>query len=51
MYNVANITHKVLPLPQLPIEAVMPDLLAGIETHTQLILKAAPVRVSQRFSL
>ncbi|WP_275665952.1 MULTISPECIES: ATP-dependent helicase HrpB [unclassified Vibrio] len=34
--------HKVLPLPQLPIEAVMPDLLAGVETHTQLILKAAP---------
>ncbi|MEZ9697996.1 ATP-dependent helicase HrpB [Vibrio sp. 10N.261.46.E12] len=34
--------HKVLPLPQLPIEAVMPDLLTGIETHTQLILKAAP---------
>ena len=34
--------HKVLPLPQLPIEAVMPDLLAGVRTHTQLILKAAP---------
>ncbi|WP_429748244.1 ATP-dependent helicase HrpB [Vibrio minamisatsumaniensis] len=34
--------HKVLPLPQLPIEAVMPDLLAGVDTHTQLILKAAP---------
>lgn len=29
-------------MPQLPIEAVMPDLLAGVETHTQLILKAAP---------
>ncbi|OMO34975.1 ATP-dependent helicase HrpB [Vibrio sp. 10N.261.46.E8] len=29
-------------MPQLPIEAVMPDLLTGIETHTQLILKAAP---------
>ncbi|CAH6817393.1 RNA-dependent NTPase HrpB [Vibrio chagasii] len=29
-------------MPQLPIEAVMPDLLAGLETHTQLILKAAP---------
>ncbi len=24
---------KVLPLPQLPIEAVMPDLLTGVETH------------------
>lgn len=34
--------HKVHPLPQLPIEAVMPDLLAGVQTHTQLILKAAP---------
>ncbi len=29
-------------MPQLPIEAVMPDLLTGVETHTQLILKAAP---------
>ncbi|MGD8109892.1 ATP-dependent helicase HrpB [Vibrio sp. TRT 17S01] len=29
-------------MSQLPIEAVMPDLLAGLASHDQLILKAAP---------
>ncbi len=38
----ATLHHKALPLSQLPIEAVMPALLSGVRSASQLILKAAP---------
>ncbi len=38
----ATLHHKAFLLSQLPIEGVMPALLAGVRDHTQLILKAAP---------
>ncbi|WP_255231798.1 ATP-dependent helicase HrpB [Vibrio pelagius] len=38
----ATLHHKVFPLSQLPIEAVMPELLSGVRSHSQVILKAAP---------
>lgn len=34
--------HKVFPLSQLPIEAVMPQLLTAVKHQHQVILKAAP---------
>jgi ATP-dependent helicase HrpB len=34
--------HRVFPLSQLPIEAVMPQLLAAVKNQHQVILKAAP---------
>ncbi len=34
--------HKVFPLSQLPIEAVMPELLTAVKNQHQVILKAAP---------
>ncbi len=34
--------HKVFPLSQLPIEAVMPQLLTAVKHQNQVILKAAP---------
>lgn len=34
--------HKVFPLSQLPIEAVMPQLLMAVKHQHQVILKAAP---------
>lgn len=37
-----SLHHKVVPLSQLPIEAVMPQLLAAVEHQHQVILKAAP---------
>ncbi|WP_371993680.1 ATP-dependent helicase HrpB [Vibrio amylolyticus] len=42
---VSTLHHKASPLSSfnpLPIESVMPELLAGVKTHHQLILKAAP---------
>lgn len=39
---VATLHHKAFPLSQLPIEAVMPELLTGVANYSQLILKAAP---------
>lgn len=37
-----TLPHRVLPLSQLPIEAVMPQLLKAVKTQHQIILKAAP---------
>lgn len=37
-----TLQHKVFPLSQLPIEAVMPQLLAAVNHQHQVILKAAP---------
>lgn len=37
-----TLPHRVLPLSQLPIEAVMPQLLKAVKTKHQIILKAAP---------
>ncbi|MGF1696685.1 ATP-dependent helicase HrpB [Vibrio lamellibrachiae] len=42
---VLSLHHKASPLSspiQLPIESVIPELLSGVKTHNQLILKAAP---------
>ncbi len=37
-----SLHHKVFALSQLPIETVMPQLLAAVSEHPQIILKAAP---------
>ncbi len=39
---VASLNHKGMTLSQLPIEAVIPQLLSGLKSHHQLILQAAP---------
>ncbi len=39
---VLSLNHKGSTLSQLPIEAVIPQLLTGLDTHHQLILQAAP---------
>ncbi|GAB7230612.1 ATP-dependent helicase HrpB [Vibrio rotiferianus] len=37
-----TLQHRVFPLSQLPIEAVMPQLLTAVKNQHQVILKAAP---------